>query len=69
MRGGIDFLSFFVYTKMSSGYYMDKERVALIVKNIELLVEALKKELNDSAPSITEKYIEDYDEVFEEYGD
>jgi len=50
---------------------MNKERVSLIVKNLELLVHSLKQELN-SAPeevvsnenSVIIPYDEDYDEVF-----
>jgi len=50
---------------------MDKERVKLIVKNLELLVHSLKQELN-SAPgevikdeeAVIVPYEEDYDEVF-----
>lgn len=47
----------------------DQERLKLIVKNLELLVESLKKELNlDEKLEYTyeevKPYIEDYDEVF-----
>ena len=49
---------------------MDKERVKLIVKNMELLVNALKQELNEPNPhedeSVGLPYEEDYDEVFSE---
>ena len=49
---------------------MDKEKVKLIVKNMELLVDALKKELNE-VNSFEEEVMGlpfegDYDEVFSE---
>lgn len=63
----IDFLSFFVYTDFSYYLQMNKERIKLIVKNMELLVQALKEELNENVNSYDESYkIGDYDEVFEE---
>lgn len=48
---------------------MEKERVELIVKNMELLVESLKKELDlEEKPEFNydeiTPYLEDYDEVF-----
>lgn len=50
---------------------MDRERVKLIVKNMELLVRSLKQELEEIPDEITTKenvsigpYEEDYDEVF-----
>ena len=50
---------------------MNKERVKLIVKNIELLIDSLKKELNETETEdvgeqiiTTIPYVEDYDEVF-----
>lgn len=47
----------------------DKERLKLIVRNLELLVESLKKELNldeklEYNYEEIKPYIEDYDEVF-----
>ena len=50
---------------------MDKERVKLIVKNMELLVDALKKELNEVDSFVEEEVMGlpfegDYDEVFSE---
>jgi hypothetical protein len=51
---------------------MDKERVKLIVKNMELLVDALKKELNEVDSFVEEEEVMglpfegDYDEVFSE---
>jgi len=50
---------------------MDKERVGLIVKNLELLVHSLKQELNSVPEEVLKNdeavivpYEEDYDEVF-----
>jgi hypothetical protein len=49
---------------------MDKERLNLIVKNLESLVDCLKKELQleDNMQELNYEqiapYIEDYDEVF-----
>lgn len=51
---------------------MDKERVNLIIKNIEILVESLKKEINPEERYIPQyKYeevvatIDDYDEIYD----
>ena len=46
---------------------MDKERIKLIIQNMELLVRALKEEIRDTPVTsyIKPKY-DDYDEVFEE---
>lgn len=51
---------------------MDKERVKLIIRNMELLIDSLKQELSDnhSVESVpietvnTVPYVDDYDEVF-----
>ena len=49
---------------------MDKERVKLIVRNMEMLVDALKKELDEVKPYKEEvmglPFEGDYDEVFSE---
>lgn len=46
---------------------MNREKVKLIVKNMELLIQALKEELNEPISTFTNDYmIDDYDEVFEE---
>jgi hypothetical protein len=49
---------------------MNKERVKLIVKNMELLVDALKQELNENEVFQESENVvpfeEDYDEVFTE---
>lgn len=60
-----------MYNRKRLIIFMNKERVSLIVKNLELLVHSLKQELN-SAPeevvsnenSVIIPYDEDYDEVF-----
>ncbi len=57
--------------------FMDKEKLKLIVKNLESLVECLKSELYSDTESYLEydkivEHITDYDEVFydnEEYSD
>lgn len=50
---------------------MNKERIKLIVRNMELLIDALKQELNEDAPIQEEVSTvpfedDDYDEVFSE---
>jgi len=50
---------------------MDKEKVKLIVRNMELLVDSLKTELYSDIPEykfddITPKEL-DYDEIFEDF--
>jgi hypothetical protein len=51
---------------------MDKEKIKLIVRNMELLVDALKQEISDTKTDEPEEefsaipYEEDYDEVFSE---
>jgi hypothetical protein len=51
---------------------MDKERINLIIKNIEILVESLKKEINPEERYIPQyEYeevitaINDYDEIYD----
>ena len=51
---------------------MEKERVNLIIRNLELLLDSLKAEVNsdrddkiDYSPEY-HRYTEDYDEVFED---
>lgn len=52
---------------------MDKERVKLIIKNMELLLESLKAEVSsENSFNKTKRFesrIDDYDEVFDEYDD
>ena len=50
---------------------MEKERVNLIIRNLELLLDSLKAEVNSDRDDKVDynpysEYIEDYDEVFEE---
>ena len=46
---------------------MNIEKVKLIVKNMELLIQTLKEELDEPIPTFRKDYmIDDYDEVFEE---
>lgn len=50
---------------------MNKERLKLIVRNLESLVDALKSEINSDQNSYDlktniEGHISDYDEIFEE---
>jgi hypothetical protein len=46
---------------------MNREKVKLIVKNMELLIQTLKEELDEPISTFTKDYmIDDYDEVFEE---
>ena len=53
---------------------MEKERVNLIIRNLELLLDSLKAEVNSDRDDKVDynpysEYIEDYDEVFEEEND
>ena len=53
---------------------MDKEKLKLIVRNLELLVDSLKAEVYSDVSAYTKKldydetvsYLHDYDEVFED---
>ena len=50
---------------------MEKERVNLIIRNLELLLDSLKAEVNSDRDDKVyynsySEYIEDYDEVFED---
>ena len=52
-------------------WYMEKERVNLIIRNLELLLDSLKAEVNSDRDDKVyynsySEYIEDYDEVFED---
>lgn len=55
---------------MSANIRMDQERLKLIVRNLELLVESLKSEVYSDANRYIENvqgnFISDYDEVFED---
>jgi hypothetical protein len=48
---------------------MNREKVKLIIKNIELLVESLKSELysDEQKIKVNQNKINDYDEVFEDF--
>ena len=66
-------LPFFRKIGVSSDLTMDKERVNLIIKNIEILVEALKKEIDPEENRFIPQYeyenvvaaIDDYDEIYD----
>ncbi len=50
---------------------MDRQKLKLIVRNLELLVDSLKDEINsDEIPQLNYEeiapYLEDYDEVYDE---
>lgn len=45
---------------------MDKERVKLIIRNMELLVQALKEELNEPIKESNPIVCDDFDEIYEE---
>jgi len=55
-------------------FIMDKERLKLIVRNLELLVDGLKAEVYSDVDAYTQqveydevaRYLHDYDEVFED---
>lgn len=55
---------------MSANIRMDQERLKLIVRNLELLVESLKSEVYSDAnryiENVQSNFISDYDEVFED---
>ena len=54
-----------------NGIFMDKDKLKLIVRNLELLVDSLKAEIYSdvSASKTSKRVIDDYDEIFEEYDD
>jgi len=64
----------FFYAKIikREWYFMDKDKLKLIVRNLELLVDSLKAEIySDSSTYISKepmrkKPILDYDEIFED---
>lgn len=50
---------------------MDKEKVKLIVRNLELLIDSLKAEVYSDVPSYgknetTQAIVSDYDEIYDE---
>jgi hypothetical protein len=67
----IDSPSFFVYNDLREPYLMDKEKLKLIVRNLELLVDSLKAEVYSDVSAYktpektTERFI-DYDELYDD---
>jgi hypothetical protein len=65
----IDSPSFFVYNGEREIYSMDKDKLKLIVRNLELLVDSLKAEVYSDTQSYLEfkdQTLHDYDEIFED---
>ena len=67
----IDSPSFFVYNELRELYLMDKDKLKLIVRNLELLVDSLKAEVYSDTQSYLnyeeiKGTIHDYDEIFED---
>ena len=62
---------FLCYNSIEVMLCMEKERVNLIIRNLELLLDSLKAEVNSDRDDKVDynpysEYIEDYDEVFED---
>jgi len=65
---------FLCYNMGKDHHLMDKEKLKLIVRNLELLVDGLKAEVYSDVSAYTSKvdydevarYVHDYDEVFED---
>ena len=76
-RGRIDILLFFDYNTFVRVKDMDQEKLKLIIKNLESLVECLKSEVYSSEKVSYDEtqyeeitnYLTDYDEVFYEDDD
>ena len=65
----IDSPSFFVYNGEREIYSMDKDKLKLIVRNLELLVDSLKAEIYSDTQSYLEykdPTLHDYDEIFDD---
>jgi len=67
----LDEPSFFVYNGLREIYLMDKEKLKLIVRNLELLVDSLKAEIySDTQSYLNYEEIKgglhDYDEIFDD---
>ena len=67
----IDSPSFFVYNDLRELYLMDKDKLKLIVRNLELLVDSLKAEVYSDTQSYlnyedVKTALQDYDEIFED---
>ena len=74
LLGGSQDPLFLCYNDIEVIWYMEKERVNLIIRNLELLLDSLKAEVNSDRDDKVDynpysEYIEDYDEVFEEEND
>jgi hypothetical protein len=65
---GLDSPLFFNYNMLNATYKMDKEKLKLIVRNLESLVDCLKTEIYSDTSSYQYEeiapHINDYDEVF-----
>jgi hypothetical protein len=72
IQGGL--IPSFFYAKIlkREWYFMDREKLKLIVRNLELLVDSLKAEIYSDASAYTpmkpmeKRPILDYDEIFED---
>ena len=67
----VDPLLFLCYDTLSEQYSMDRDKLKLIVRNLELLVDNLKAEVySDTAaytnPDVRKRPVFDYDEIFED---
>ena len=67
----VDPLLFLCYDSLSEKYFMDRDKLKLIVRNLELLVDALKVEVYSDTtaytnPKVRKRPILDYDEIFED---
>lgn len=72
IRGGL--IPSFFYAKIlkREWYFMDRDKLKLIVRNLELLIDSLKAEIYSDTSAYTpkepmrKKPILDYDEIFED---
>ena len=70
--GGVDPLLFLCYDDRREYYFMDREKLKLIIRNLELLIDSLKAEIYSDAGSYLnreaskKKLQHDYDEIFED---
>ena len=73
MYWGVDPPLFLCYDTMSEKYSMDRDKLKLIVRNLELLVDSLKTEIYSDVQSYKYDDIKprelDYDEIFEDDDD
>ena len=71
---GVNTPLFLCYNRISQIYLMDKERLKLIVRNLELLVDSLKAEVYSDVSAYTKDlnyedvapHLNDYDEIFDD---